>query len=401
MADSPVVAWPSPTLPGSTDRPGPPPAGPLPGAIRVHLDELTGTFGIFQHARGREPNEGQGYCTDDVARAAMVDLLHGRQLGHDIVAGSLERSVAFIAAARAQGTGRLRNFRDADGNWLESQGSSDSNARGIQALGLIVGEAIPGQVGQTARRELEALLPGALELVGLRPWAHAILGCLAAARSPEPPFAVGPVLDQLAGRLIDTFASVDGDWPWPEPVVTYENALLPQALIEAGSWLGDRSMIEQGLVTLDWLLSAQIALGGYVEPVGNQGWWPRGGRPAQFDQQPIDAAACVEACAAAWRATLDPAWLTEMERSYAWFGGFNTTGRAMAEPDRGGCFDGLTAIGPNANQGAESTLAWLSATEHVRAARLAAGSQLPGQAERRGERESGAAPEGDPASWFS
>jgi hypothetical protein len=383
-------------MPGSADRLGPPSAGPLPGAVRVHLDELTGPFGIFQHARGRLPNEGQGYCTDDVARAAMVDLLHRRVLGQDLVAGSLERSVAFIAAARAQGTGRLRNFRDADGNWLESQGSPDSNARGIQALGLIVGETIPGQLGQTARRELDALLPGALELVGLRPWAHTILGCLAAARSPEPPFAAGPVLEQLAGRLFDTFATVDDDWPWPEPVVTYENALLPQALIEAGSWLADRAMIEQGLATLDWLLSAQIALGGYVELVGNRGWWPRGGRPAQFDQQPIDAAACVEACEAAWRVTLDPAWLTEMERSYAWFGGFNTTGMAMVEPDRGGCFDGLTAIGPNANQGAESTLAWLSATEHVRAARLAADSQLG-----RHEQESGAAPEGDPASWIS
>ena len=30
---------------------------------------------------GDLPDPGQGYCTDDVARAAIVDVLHGRELG--------------------------------------------------------------------------------------------------------------------------------------------------------------------------------------------------------------------------------------------------------------------------------------------------------------------------------
>jgi hypothetical protein len=41
----------------------------------------------------------------------------------------------------------------------------------------------------------------------------------------------------------------------------------------------------------------------------------------------------------------------------------------VAEPNRGGCHDGLMADGVNANQGAESTLMWLLAVEHVRALR--------------------------------
>jgi hypothetical protein len=356
-----------------TGHPSPPPPEPLPGAIRTHLDELTGSFGIFQHARGRAPNRGQGYCTDDVARAAMVDLLHGRRLGPAVVAETLERSVAFIAAARVPRSGWLRNFRDADGNWLESRGSADANARAVQALGMIVAEPVPGPVGRAARHELEALLPRTLELIGLRPWAHAILGAVAAAGSPEPPAAARPIVERLGGRLAGAFTGLGPDWPWPEPVVTYENALLGQALIEAGTCLGDRSMVEQGLASLAWLLSSQLGPDGQLELVGNQGWWPRQGERARYDQQPIDAAACVEACHAAWRATSEPAWLIELERAYAWFLGFNSTGAVMVEAERGACFDGLTAIGPNTNQGAESTLAWLSATEHVRAARTAAG----------------------------
>ncbi|MGH2511997.1 MAG: hypothetical protein ACRDGQ_04845 [Candidatus Limnocylindrales bacterium] len=370
-----------------------PPTIPLPGAVRTHLDELTGRLGIYQHARGRTPDPGQGYCTDDVARAALVDILHRRQLGPAAVAPSLERSVAFLAAARVVRTGRLRNFRDDDGNWLESEGSADANARGIQALGSIVAESLDDSVGRLALDEFEALLPAAVGPDGARPWAHAIIGCLAALRSPEPPLLTGPVLGTLAGRLMDAFSPVDADWPWPEPVVTYENAILPQALIEAGTWLGDPAMVEQGLTTLDWLLAAQLAPSGFVDLVGNQGWWPRGQAAARFDQQPIDAAACVEACLAAWRVTDDAHWLVELERAYAWFNGFNSTGRQVADPDRGGCCDGLSPIGPNANQGAESTLAWLSATEHVRMARSQA---RPGQLEaaRPAREESRSEPQG-------
>jgi hypothetical protein len=41
----------------------------------------------------------------------------------------------------------------------------------------------------------------------------------------------------------------------------------------------------------------------------------------------------------------------------------------VADPDRGGGRDGLTPRGVNTNQGAESTLMWLIAAEHIRAAR--------------------------------
>ncbi|MGO9181023.1 MAG: hypothetical protein ACLQHS_17445, partial [Candidatus Limnocylindrales bacterium] len=40
---------------------------------------------------------------------------------------------------------------------------------------------------------------------------------------------------------------------------------------------------------------------------------------------------------------------------------------AVADPARGACHDGLTPDGVNANQGAESTLMWLTAVERMRA----------------------------------
>jgi hypothetical protein len=340
---------------------------PPPGVVRIHLAELTGPLGIYQHAHGRAPNPGQGYCTDDVARAAIVDVLHGQVLGRPAVADSLARDLEFLADAVVPKTGRFRNFREADGNWLERVGSADAHARAVQSLGVIAGDAADDQTSMAAGRLLDHVLPVSLELEGLRPWAHVVLGCLAALAGERPPVSARIVLEELAGRLFNAFESTNETWPWPESAVTYENAILAHALIAAGDWLRYPRMVERGLATLEWLLDAQTAEEGYLELVGNRGWWPRGETPARFDQQPIDAATIVEACAAAWRVTNGPVWLTEMLRAYAWFDGANTVGIAVADPAIGGCGDGLSPIGVNANQGAESTLAWLAATECVRA----------------------------------
>ena len=62
-----------------------------------------------------------------------------------------------------------------------------------------------------------------------------------------------------------------------------------------------------------------------------------------------------------------------MERAYGWFLGANDLGLAVADPARGASFDGLTPTGVNTNQGAESTLMWLTALEHIRALARAGG----------------------------
>jgi hypothetical protein len=236
---------------------------------------------------------------------------------------------------------------------------------------MISGDPVDDASSRSASGLLDEILPVSLELNGLRPWAHVVLGCIAASTDRRSHPSARIVLVELTGRLFDAFEATDPEWPWPEPEVTYENAILAHALVEGGQRLGYPAMVDRGLATLDWLLNRQVSPAGYLELIGNQGWWPQGDGPAQFDQQPIDATSIVEACSAAWRVTGKAAWLTEMERAYAWFLGANAVGIAVAEPDRGGCGDGLNSVGVNANQGAESTLAWLTAVECVRAGRVA------------------------------
>lgn len=77
---------------------------------------------------------------------------------------------------------------------------------------------------------------------------------------------------------------------------------------------------------------------------------------------------------AAHRNTGAPRYLRIVEAAYGWFLGDNEVGAAVADHTSGSCRDGLTTHGVNVNEGAESTLMWLTALEHVRGIRAAYGS---------------------------
>jgi len=98
---------------------------------------------------------------------------------------------------------------------------------------------------------------------------------------------------------------------------------------------------------------------GYFVPIGNEGWYPRQGTKARFDQQPLEAQVMLEAALAALRATRDRKWAAVAQRCFDWFLGANDLGIPVYDPATGGCYDGLHADRLNQNQGAESTLAWL------------------------------------------
>jgi hypothetical protein len=208
--------------------------------------------------------------------------------------------------------------------------------------------------------------------------ASSLLGCAAALDGTGNDAALrdeaGHALVRLATRLRVAFGPTANavDWPWPEPVLTYENALLPQALIVAGGRLGDVELGRTGLRVLDWLIEVQTTGDGRFSPIGNRGFWRRGGPRARFDQQPIEATSLILAAEAAFAQTAEPRYLDAIERAYGWFLGDNDAGVPVADPARGGCHDGLEPFGVNLNQGAESTLMWLIALEHVRHARRAA-----------------------------
>jgi hypothetical protein len=100
--------------------------------------------------------------------------------------------------------------------------------------------------------------------------------------------------------------------------------------------------------------------------VGNDGWWPQGGLAARFDQQAISVTSVLLAAEVALEATGARRYRDTMEAAYAWFLGRNDADEPVAEPRTGACGDGIGPAGVSRNQGAESTLMWLTALEHIR-----------------------------------
>jgi hypothetical protein len=117
-------------------------------------------------------------------------------------------------------------------------------------------------------------------------------------------------------------------------------------------------MIDMGLRSLEWLFSIQTEESHFV-PIGNKGWYEKGGPKARFDQQPIEANAMIEACVEAYNITRDKTWIDSAVICFNWFLGHNDLNMPLYDAKTGGCRDGLMADGINQNEGAEATLAWL------------------------------------------
>ena len=263
---------------------------------RRHLDAMTGELGIFQHAIGSRPDPAHGYCVDDVARALEVDLLHGRSLGWSVVAESVRRGLRFLDDAFDAPSGRFMNFRQVDGEWIDGPGSNDSLGRAMLALGETIAGAPDARIVEAAESLFARALPAAGKVTSPRAQASVVLACAAVTRatavtgsSDERDLMLGAAASAAMRRLatglhVRFLDFARPGWPWPEATLTYENALLPRALIVAGHRLGADAMLRIGLQVLDWLIDVQTTPEGGFSPVGN-GWWPRGGEKAQFQRQ--------------------------------------------------------------------------------------------------------------------
>jgi hypothetical protein len=172
----------------------------------------------------------------------------------------------------------------------------------------------------------------------------------------------------LTGRLSKLFTdNASADWPWGENIITYDNARLAQAFLAAGRMFKKRNIYNQGLNSLEWLLKIQTnPEEGHLSLIGNNGWFKREEKKAQFDQQPIEVPAFIDACYEAYLLTEQGKWIERIDWCFNWFLGSNDIHQVVCDFRTGGCKDGLQSIGVNQNQGAESTLAWLMALHRIR-----------------------------------
>ena len=88
-------------------------------------------------------------------------------------------------------------------------------------------------------------------------------------------------------------------------------------------------------------------------------WHKKDEERSKFDQQPIEIMNLVITCATAFKFTGDNKWIDLARKCFNWFLGQNDLGIQLYNYQTGGCKDGLQSQSANANEGAESTIAWL------------------------------------------
>ena len=332
----------------------------LPEVRLSMLFSITDNVGILQHCVYTTPDRRHGYTTDDNARAVIVASMVWSHFQDERVLAPLQTYLAFLNHARPAGGGRFRNLLTYDRCWLEMNWSDDCQGRVQWALGYLIAHA-PNKSMRLLAEDLFRSSLGNFECISSpRAWAFAVLGLYYYLREYSDDQVARAVLKTLAKRMETAFQEYEtADWPWCENLVTYDNGRMPQALILAGLALNDESLTQRGLRVLNWLLDVQTADDGHLSVIGSDGWLPRGGRRAPYDQQPLEAAALIEACKAAYRATGEERWLIEMRRCFAWYLGKNDNGVSLIDFKSRGCHDGLVCSGVNQNFGAESCVSWL------------------------------------------
>ncbi len=362
----------------------------LPKLKLNHLNRLTDDTGLLQHAIFTVPNRGEGYTTDDNARALIFSVLRAEAGSHPSAEGgsaariiaasdSSFRYLAFLEHAFNSSNGRFRNFLGYDRRWSETQGSEDSHGRALWALGTVLGRSEDEGLRCAAGRLFEFSCSAAMGFTSPRAWAYTLIGIQEYLDSYPGDRDAQKIRSLLARRLLEMYESVrKPDWKWFENVLAYGNARLPQALLLVGSACSEDRMVSVGLEALDWLSQTQrCETNGHFVPIGSQGFYRQGEEKARFDQQPLEAAGAVSACLQAYRITGDGRWRTEAWSAFNWFLGENDLQLPLYDSATGGCRDGLHPDRANENQGAESTLSFLMALLEMRSLQGAVTVDIP------------------------
>lgn len=350
-------------------------AAPLPEMRTGHFLSMCDDTGLFQHAVHSVPNRSHGYCVDDNARALLLACaLNGP--GEERLPEALTAQLAgFVQHSWNPDTERFRNFMSFDRRWLEDNGSEDSHGRTLWALGECARSDASPSRRQWAVTLFAEALPAVESFHSPRAWAFTLLGLDAYCAAFADDLFAGRLRRLLADRLMSMTLSVaTADWTWYEDGLAYDNARLPQALIATGLATGTTGYVETGLRTLRWLMRLQTSPAGFFRPVGSESFGDKRKPPHAFDQQPLEAAATISACLAAWAADGDRGWKAAAENAFAWFLGNNDLSAPLVDLETGSCRDGLHRDRPNENRGGESVVSYLLSLAEMRQLARASGA---------------------------
>lgn len=323
---------------------------------------------MIEHSKFSVPNRTEGYTTDDNARALIALLKYCEVYNDPNVTDLIKTYLSFLLQMQKP-DGAFYNGMDSTLH-IHDDPLDDAQGRALWACGYAVQSKIEAGLRRLAKEVFDKGLRWSFVSSSPRIKAYAIKGLHyyknAFPADPNVPSNLVTLAEQLTA-LYDTHCSPD--WCWFEPYLTYANATLPHALFLAYESTGKNEFLNVAQETLEFLIKVQVIKGMFV-PIGNKGWYPKGGKRSFYDQQPVEAATMIEAVSSALQLTGDKNYQNIAHIVFNWFFGKNLSGVTLYDQTTGGCFDGINPEGLNLNQGAESTLSYLLARIEIEKLRL-------------------------------
>ncbi|MFH1890082.1 MAG: glycosyltransferase [Candidatus Kuenenbacteria bacterium] len=340
----------------------------------THLANLTDDFGIIQFAKLTEPDISSGYTIDDNARALIVAALHFKKFETVFSLKLVSIYLNFIYQA-AKPDGYFNNYVNSN-QTLNAQrniqeGSEDPSARALYALARI---STIKKIPKHFRKRAYSLFEQSLQKNVVFSWPRAIafyikaLSCLLLKwEEPKTLAALKYHCEQLMALYEKNRSS---DWEWFEHYLTYSNAILPEALALGYKITNKKKYLETAEKTLNFLIGHTFSRCNgandgnkhniYI-PIGQSGWFYKGGIRQYFDQQPEDVTATIQSLNTMFQITNKKYYKELAHQAFNWFLGDNLLGQVVYDRTTGGCYDGVGEKFINLNQGAESTISYLLA----------------------------------------
>lgn len=332
-----------------------------------YLMFLTDGVGIMQHSYLTIPDNNFGYSTDDNARALIVV----GQLdvdGTDLELQKLTRIyMGFLKFASVK-NGAFHTFLNYNREWTDEADIPDAYGKAVMALGNYVYKDNEFNFTQVAKNIFETSMEQFENIRDLRTAAYCMLGLYYYIQKygdkTDSAFHAMEFMKKLADFLVASYEKhKDTSWEWFEDDMTYDNFRLPQALFAAYLILDDVKYKQVGESTMKFLLDVNFNKDlDCFDFIGQDGWYKKNGKKAEYDQQPLEAGSAVEALLFAKEATGDKSYVQQAFLSYEWFFGRNRNNRSLYDPITKGVYDGLNLRGVNQNQGSESIVCFLMAS---------------------------------------
>ena len=139
-----------------------------------HLDRITDSTGLIQHAIYNVPRRESGYTTDDNARALRLCVRLWSRDPDETLLNRIVRYLSFLEHARCPVRG-FHNFLSYQRDWLDATGTGDCQGQAVLALAEVIGSRLPEGYRILARELIEAVLPTLAELRSIRAQAYVIM----------------------------------------------------------------------------------------------------------------------------------------------------------------------------------------------------------------------------------